>query len=85
MNSQPQAESLLAAERQRSHRILEEQTEKREVALYNVTQWGEEAVESERTNTVEAKVETNIFGLELEEEMKNSMQGEQSASSAAIR
>ena len=66
-NAQAQAESLLAAERQQSQKILQEQTEQWEAALQQVVQGGEEAVEREKTLTVEAKVETNIFRLEHQE------------------
>ena len=65
--AQAQAESLLAAERQHSQKILQEQTEKWEATLQQAIQGGEEAVEAERTLTVQAEVETNIFPLELQE------------------
>ena len=65
--AQAQAESLLAAERQRAEHTLQEQTHQWQDALSNVTEWGEAAVEQERSETVEAEVETNIFRLELQE------------------
>ena len=62
--AQAQTESLLAAERQHSLKILQEQTEQWEAALQQVTQGGEETVERERTLIAESEVETNIFRLE---------------------
>ena len=69
-NAQAQAESLLAAERQQSQRILQEQTDQWEAALQQVVRGGEEAVERERTLTVEAEGETNIFRLEHQEALQ---------------
>ena len=65
--AQAQAESLLAAERQRSEHKWQEQADTWRDAMNKVTAWGEEAVEQERSLTVEAEVETNIFRLELQE------------------
>ena len=67
MNAQAQAESLLAAERQTAQTTLNEQTNQWEAALHQVTEMAEEAVEQERTKTVEAEVNLNVFRLELQE------------------
>ena len=67
MNAQAQAESLLAAERQTAHATLNEQTTQWEAALHQVTEMAEEAVEQERTKTVEAEVNLNVFRPELQE------------------
>ena len=72
MNAQAQAESLLAAsllaaERQNVQTTLTEQTTQWEAALHQVTEMAEEAVEQERTKTVEAEVDVNVFRLELQE------------------
>ena len=48
-------------------KILQEQTEQWEAALQQVAQGGEEAVEREKSLTVQAEVETNIFRLEYQE------------------
>ena len=71
MNAQAQAEFLLAVECQHAQKALDEQATQWEAALHQVTERGEEAVEQERTNTVETEVQTrlerNIFRLELQE------------------
>ena len=67
MNAQAQTESLLAAERQTAQTTLNEQTTQWEAALHQVTEMAEEAVEQERTKTVEAEVDVNVFRLELQE------------------
>ena len=67
MSAQAQAESLLAAERQSAQTTLDEQANQWEAALHQVTEMAEEAVEQERTKTVEAEVDTNVFRLELQE------------------
>ena len=69
-NAQAQAESLLAAERQQSQKILQEQTHQWEAALQQVVRGGEEAVKRERTLTVEAEGQTNIFRLEHQEALQ---------------
>ena len=72
--AQAQAESLLAAERQRAEHTLREQTSQWQSALRNVSEWGETAVEQERSETVEREVQLNIFRLELQdtqEELRN--------------
>ena len=67
MSAQAQAESLLAAERRNAQKHLDEQATQWEAALHQDTEMAEEVVEQERTNTVEAEVETNVFRLELQE------------------
>ena len=69
-NAQAQAESLLAAERQQSQKVLQEQTDQWEAALQQVVRGGEEALERERTLTVEAEGVTNIFRLEHQEALQ---------------
>ena len=61
MNAQAQTEFLLAAERQNTQTILNEQTTQWEVARHQVTEMAEEAVEQERTKTVEAEVDVNVL------------------------
>ena len=68
---QAQAESLLAAVRQRSQHTLQEQTEHWREALERVSEWGQEAVEQDRALTIEPEAQTNIFRLELQEELRN--------------
>ena len=65
--AQAQAESLLAAERQRAEHTLLEQANQWQSALRNVSEWGETAVEQERSENVEQEVQLNIFRLELQE------------------
>ena len=67
MNAQAQIESLLAVERQTAQTTLNEQTTQWEAAFHQVTEMAEEAVEQERTKTVEAEVDVNVFRLELQE------------------
>ena len=72
--AQAQAESLLAAERQRAEHTLHEQATQWQSALRNVSEWGETAVEHERSESVEREVQLNIFRLELhdaQEELRN--------------
>ena len=72
--AQAQAESLLAAERQRAEHTLQEQANQWQSALRNVSEWGENAVEQERSGTVEREVQLNIYRLELhdaQEELRN--------------
>ena len=85
MTAQAKAEPLLASERQRSQKTLEEHTEKWEAALCNVTNSGEEAVETERTITGQAEAETNIFRLRLarEEELQQARRTEGQVGSGA--
>ena len=61
--AQAQAESLLAAERQRAEHTLREQADQRQSALRKVSEWGETAVEQERSEAVEAEVQTHVFRL----------------------
>ena len=63
----PRVESLLAAERQTAQTTRNEQSNQWEAALHQVTEMAEEAVEQERTKTVEAEVNLNVFRLELQE------------------
>ena len=65
--AQAQAESLLAAERQRAEHTLRKQADQWQSALQNVSEWGETAVEQERSETVEAEAQINLFRLELQE------------------
>ena len=72
--AQAQAESLLAAERQRAEHTLHEQATQWQSALRHVSEWGETAVEHERSESVEKEVQLNIFRLELhdaQEELRN--------------
>ena len=72
--AQAQAESLLAAERQRAEHTLHEQATHWQSALRNVSEWGETAVEQERSESVEREVQLNIFRIELhdaQEELRN--------------
>ena len=72
--AQAQAESLLAAETQRAEHTLQEQAAQWQSALRNVSEWGETAVEQERSESVEREVQLNIFRLELQdvqEELRN--------------
>ena len=72
--AQAQAESLLAAERQRAEHTLREQASQWQSALRNVSEWERTAVEQERSETVEAEAQANIFRLELQdaqEELRN--------------
>ena len=67
MNAQAQTESLLAAEHKNAQTTLDKQANQWEAALHQVTEMAEEAVEQERTSTVEGEVDTNVFRLELQE------------------
>ena len=60
MNAQAQAESLIA-ERKNVQITLDVKATRWEAALHQVTELGEEAVEQERTNRIEAEIETTIF------------------------
>ena len=73
MNAQAQAETLLAAERQS---VQTEQTTQWEAALHQITEMAEEAVEQERTKTVEAEVDVNVFRLELQESQQSCRLGQ---------
>ena len=46
---------------------LNEQTNRWEAALHQITEMAEEAIEQERTKTVEAEVNLNVFRLDLQE------------------
>ena len=72
--AQAQAESLLAAEGSVLSTRWREQASQWQSALRNVSEWGETAVEQERSETVEAEMQLNIFRLELQdaqEELRN--------------
>ena len=82
--AQTRTEFLLAAERQCTEHMLQEQTKQWQDALSNVAEWGEAAVEQERSETVEAEVETNIFRLELQEAQEELQNWDDSYSSGIL-